>query len=178
VTVENPAALRFIIGEDLYLLKGDKSIALSKSLPVGETFDSSPQKASSNEPTVSGFKYLGRNNKRFLVMVHYADNEFIDDTHLTALQNILKRMELYMDDVAILNTAAHDAITFEAVTGYFKPEKLLLMGQKAVPQDMEAPVLNQPRQLGNCLALYSFSFDEMMSSNENKRVFWDQVKTL
>jgi len=179
VTVENPAALRFIIDEDLYLLKGDKTIVQAPSNPIAIGFPppigGEPFESVAPEP---GFKYLGSNNKKFLIMVHYADKEFIDDAHLTALQNILKRMELYMDDVALLNLAAHDNITLEAVTGYFKPEKLLLMGQKALPHDMKAPALNQPKQLGNCLALYSFSFDEMMGSNENKRVFWDLVKTL
>jgi hypothetical protein len=32
--------------------------------------------------------------------------------------------------------------------------------------------------LGSCMVLYSFSFDGMMSSNENKKAFWDQMKTL
>jgi hypothetical protein len=32
--------------------------------------------------------------------------------------------------------------------------------------------------LDGYMALYSFSFDEMMSSNDNKKAFWEQMKTL
>lgn len=180
--IENPAALRFIIDDDLYLLDCDKSAAaLAPSNPIAppisvETL--STQKPGNAETAVVEFKYMGGNKKNFLIMVHYTDNEFIDGAHLTALENILKRMELYMDDVAILNMANHAAITLEEATHYFNPKKVLLMGQKALPQNMEAVVLNQPKQLENCVALYSFSFGEMMSSNENKRVFWEQMKTL
>jgi len=184
--IENPAALRFIIDDDLYLLNKDKqAAALAPSKPI--TIETPPpisletlstQKPANAETAVVEFKYMGSNKKNFLIMVHYADKEFMDDAHLTALENILKRMELYMDDVAILNIANHAAITLEEATNYFSPEKILLMGQKALPQNMAAPMLNQPEQLENSRTLYSFSFDEMMSSNENKRVFWEQMKTL
>jgi len=178
--IENPAALRFIIDDDLYLLNKDKQAALapSKSPPVGETSHLPAQEPGNAETAAVEFKYMGGNKKNFLIMIHYADKEFMDDAHLAALENILKRLELYIDDVAILNVANHNAITLEEATNYFNPQKLLLMGQKALPQNMAAPVLNQPKQLQNCHALYSFSFDDMMSSNENKRVFWEQMKTL
>ena len=180
--IENPAALRFIIDDDLYLLNKDKAVASapSKSPPPigGETSHLPAQEPGNAETAVVEFKYMGGNKKNFLIVVHYADNEFMDDAHLTALENILKRMELYMDDVAILNMANHNAITLEEATNYFSPKKILLMGQKALPKNMTVPVLNQPKQLENSRVLYSFSFDEMMSSNENKRVFWEQMKTL
>jgi len=164
VRVENPAALRFIIDEDLYLLNIDKSAAsIPASLHV--------------ETRAAEFNYIGGNKKNFLIIVHYADKEFIDDAHLTALENILKRKELNLDDVAILNMANHHNSTYEEVLTYFTPKRLLLMGEKTLPHTI-ALVLNQPRQLADCLALYSFSFDEMMTSNENKRVFWEQMKTL
>jgi DNA polymerase III psi subunit len=38
--------------------------------------------------------------------------------------------------------------------------------------------LNQPVQGKKTHVLYSFSFDEMMSSNDNKKAFWEQMKTL
>jgi DNA polymerase III psi subunit len=180
--IENPAALRFIIDDDLYLLNKDKQAAalapFNLITPPISVETLSVQKPVNAETAVVEFKYMGGNKKNFLIMVHYADREFMDDGHLTALENILKRMELYMDDVAILNMANHAVITLEEATNYFSPKKMLLMGQKALPQNMAAPVLNQSHQLQNCRALYSFSFDEMMSSNENKRVFWEQMKTL
>ena len=168
--IEDPAALRFIIDEDLYLLDKDKT-----STTISAPGISAPGPI---ETPLPGFKYLGLNKKNFLIVVHYTTHEFIDDAHLTALQNILKRKELYLDDVAILNLANYAGFTFEHVTAYFTPERLLLMGEKALPKNTNTLLLNQPQTLGSSQALYSFSFDEMMSSNDNKKVFWDQMKTL
>jgi len=170
VKIENPAALRFIIDEDLYLLEKDKTPTTISAPGI-----SAPGPI---ETPLPGFKYLGLNKKNFLVIVHYAAHEFIDDAHLTALQNILKRKELDLDDVAILNLANHADFTYQQVTTYFKPERLLLMGEKALPKNTNTLPLNQPQALGSSQALYSFSFDEMMSSNDNKKVFWDQMKNL
>ncbi|MDB5009879.1 MAG: hypothetical protein JWQ06_668 [Mucilaginibacter sp.] len=165
MNVENPAALRFIIDNDLYLLDKDKTFAAVSTATVAKT-------------PVIDFKYLGNNKKSFLILVHYSNKEFIDDEHLTALQNILKRKELNMDDVVIMNMAAYADLTFEQVITYFKPQKLLIMGKHALPQNIQTLLLNQPGQLDDCRSLFSFSFDEMMSSTENKKAFWDQMKTL
>jgi len=167
--IENPAALRFIIDDDLYLLDKDKVFTPVSSPVIAEPV--------AEETPVIDFKYMGGNKKSFLVLVHYTDTEFINDAHLTALTSIFKRLELAIEDVAILNMATH-AASFEQVYAWFKPVKLLLMGKSALPKNIESLVLNEPKQLDSCRGLYSFSFDEMMSSNENKRTFWDLVKTL
>jgi hypothetical protein len=33
-------------------------------------------------------------------------------------------------------------------------------------------------QLNGCNTLFTFSFDEMMNSNDNKKAFWEQMKQL
>ncbi|HEY0244573.1 MAG TPA: hypothetical protein VGC01_03345 [Mucilaginibacter sp.] len=183
MTIENPAALRFIIDDDLYLLNSDKTLAdtpaptVAYSAPT-ETIVSVVAESTPTETPIPEFKYLGSNKKAFLIIVHYTDNEFINEAHLTALQNILKRKELELDDVAIFNTAPHTTVTHDLLTGFFKPKKLLIMGKKAIPLNIVALALNQPKQLDNCMTLYSFSFDEMMSSNDHKKAFWDQMKNL
>jgi hypothetical protein len=186
VTIESPAALQFIMDEDLYLLKGDKRAATSVlAEPIKPPSNAGiediilpVQQPAVAVPSAIDFRYLGGNKKNFLILVHYPDTEFIDDGHLTALVNILKRKELYLDDVAIVNTALRQAVTLDEATRYFKPQKILMMGKNALPADIEAPVLNRPKKLDNCVLLYSFSFDEMMDNTENKKVFWEQVKIL
>jgi hypothetical protein len=200
VNIENPAAYRFIIDEDIYLLKQDKLNtpniitgtiltgapepviipALTPPVPItlaepGELI--TPETTAVSTP-VTEFKYMGDHKKSFLILVHYAEHEFINDEHLTALTNILKRMELAIADVAILNMAKYGDNTFEQITGHFKPQKLLLMGSDALPKGIEPLTVNQPQSVNNCKLLYTLSFDEMMSSNENKKAFWEQMKSL
>ena len=166
MNVENPAALRFIMQDDIYLLPADKIASPKKTEePVVQT----PQ---------PHFNYLGKNKKNLLIAVHYTDTEFIADEHLTALENILKRKDHMIDDVAILNMATQTVTNIAQIEAYFKPVKILILGAAALPASLEALAINQLRQLSNYTALYSFSFGEMMSSTDNKKAFWDQMKNL
>src|SRR4051812_36269124 len=101
--VDNPYAFRFIMEDEIYLLDKDKGV---KTIPSTEEISGNEPPAIGEpivkKPTIS-FNYLGDNNKRFLVLVNYAAENFIAVEHLTALENILKRKELAIADVAILN---------------------------------------------------------------------------
>jgi DNA polymerase III psi subunit len=169
--IENPIAYSFIMQDEVYLLNKDKTVystnivSSAESAPVLET-----------QPV--NFNYLGKHKKHFLVIVHYPDLEFINDKHLTALENIFKRLELSIDDVAILNSARHNDVTFEQLADFFKPQKLLLLGKNSLPDTTETLMLNTPQKINNCDILFSFSFDEMMDNNEYKKAFWEQMKQL
>jgi hypothetical protein len=175
--VDNPYAFRFIMEDEIYLLDKDKGV---KTIPSTENIsvDEPPAIAKPivETPQIT-FNYLGDNNKRFLVLVNYAAEEFIAAEHLTALENILKRKELAIADVAILNINTYADTDINQLTEYFKPEKLLVLGADALPAGIKL-ILNKPEQGDSYTALYSFSFDEMMSSNDNKKAFWEQMKKL
>ena len=163
---ENPAALRFIMQDDVYLLPNDKS--QTNEIVTEAVIET---------PAVT-FNYLGKHKKSFLVIVHYPDHDFIVDAHLTALQNILTRKDHSLDDVAIFNIAQYTGTNFEQLTGYFNPQRILVLGKNALPQNIPATQLNQPAALAGCMVLYSFSFEEMMDNTDHKRVFWEQMKNL
>jgi len=165
--IENPLAFSFIMPDELYLLKKDK--ALSSTISI-------PQPVLETHPV--NFNYMGMNKKSFLVIVHYPESEFIYDQHLTALQSTLSRLEFSLDDVAIFNKAKYPEAYFEHLTGFFKPQKLLLLGKHALPMGIAPLTLNKLQLLNNCRTLSSFSFDEMMDNNENKKAFWEQMKQL
>jgi len=173
--LENPAAFSFLLQDDIYLLNADK-LAYSET-KAEQVVEIETTVVEIETPPVK-FNYLGGHKKNFLVMVHYADKEFIDDNHLNALENIFKRLGLSLDDVAIFNRANYSTYNFEKLTDYFKPQKLLLLGKLSLPEGIGTVTLNKLQKLNNFPALYSFSFDEMMDSNENKKAFWEQMKQL
>lgn len=152
--------------------------------PVKEQVVSPPEPAAAQTPepviqTVEPeFNYLGKNNKNFLVLVNYVNQEHIAGDHLAALQNILKRKDLDIDDVAILNVNKYAPVKLTALAAYFAPTRLVIMGKDALPEGIGNLPLNQPLQGKKTHVLYSFSFDEMMSSNDNKKIFWEHMKTL
>jgi DNA polymerase III psi subunit len=200
--VDNPQAFRFIMQDEIYLLdkdKGVKNTPPANDIPVDETqpvVELSPpvieqpvpeQITVTPEPQTPNlivktpettFNYLGKNNKNFLVLVNYANEEYIAAAHLIALESILKRKDLNIDDVAILNVHKYAPLKLAILSEYFKPTRLVIMGKDSLPEGIGNLPLNQPLQGKKTHVLYSFSFDEMMSSNDNKKTFWEQMKTL
>ena len=187
--VDNPNAYRFIMQDEIYLLeqdKGVKHIAITPG-PAVKSEEITPTPAvkvpqAPFQPVVETpkltFNYLGKNNKNFLVLVNYAAEEFIDPAHLTALESILKRLEVAIDDVAILNMKNHAHADLNVLSQFFSPKKLLIMGDAALPAGTKKPALNALFKLNGYNALFSFSFAEMMESNDNKKAFWEQMKKL
>jgi hypothetical protein len=166
--IESPIALNFIMQEELYFLNKDKNLynnAPAMPAPVAAVVPDE-------------FSFRGSKKGNFLILVHYHDQEFIAEAHLTALDNILKRKGFETDGVAILNMAKHNHADFESISAYFHPKKILFLGENALPKGIAPLQLNQPRQLDGCEVLYSFSFDEMMDSNDHKKAFWEQMKLL
>jgi hypothetical protein len=195
VKVENPVALRFILQDELYLLNTDKPLYenIVMAAPIAEEatpiITEAMPIARQPEPVIAAlqpevktlpvsFNYLGKNLKNFLVLVHYPDLDFIDETHLTALINIIKRKELAIDDLAIVNLAKQVNTHYDELIKFFKPAKLLVLGNKALPQGIPPLVLNTPKSLNGSTSLYSFAFGEMMESTDDKKAFWEQMKTL
>ncbi|WP_184543900.1 hypothetical protein [Mucilaginibacter sp. FT3.2] len=196
--VENPVALRFILQDELYLLKADKAIYENLAVPEPEIENIAlvapiikevePPLVKLPEPVtvslapevktpVMRFNYLGKNLKRFLVLVHYPQLEFIDDSHLAALANIIKRKDLSLDDIVIVNLALYATAQYDDLVKFFKPAKLLVLGKNALPPGIAPLTLNAPKPLGDIAGLYSFSFGEMMDNVEYKKAFWEQVKS-
>ncbi|MGF7074398.1 hypothetical protein [Mucilaginibacter sp. 3215] len=195
--VENPAAFRFLLEDELYLLNADKMLydkiaepeltTAEPSSPIIEQITpgsatTRPALAAEPQPViptpVAGFKYKGQNLKNFLVLTSYSTDEFIKAEHLTALENILKRKELGPDDVAIFNLANYSETKFSQLKPFFKPTKVLVLGGDALPQDIKVLKPNKPVTSNGITVLYSYSFDEMMNNVEYKKTFWELVKTL
>jgi hypothetical protein len=169
--IENPIAYNFIMQDEVYLLDKDKTAYSTNIVSPAEP-------APVLEKQTVNFNYLGKHKKHFLVIVHYPYLEFIEDKHLAALENVFKRLEIGIDDIAILNSAKHDSVTFEQLADFFKPQKLLLLGKNSLPGVTGKLMLNTPQKIDNCDTLFSFSFDEMMDNNEYKKAFWEQMKQL
>jgi len=164
--IENPAALRFIMQEDIYLLPTDKTEqSAAIATPVTTT-------------KVNDINYLGGYKKGFLIVAHYNNEAYMAAAHRTALESILKRMEYNLDDVAIFNRFTYPEADFEHMQTYFNPQKLLLLGKNALPANLPPLTFNQPQKINGYPALYTFSFDEMMDNTPNKKAFWEQVKNL
>lgn len=78
------------------------------------------------EPTVTGWKYLGENKKKTLIIVRNADAVHIPDKQLSFLTKLLAACNLNLADVAVLNFQDHNSSDFNKILNYFKPKAVLL----------------------------------------------------
>lgn len=211
MNIDNPAALHFIMQDDIFLLKSEaglfeklaaaEAVAVPVAAPdgkVAETVAASAAKTDAPEPVgvretntpapispslqhaakqAPAIKYRGNNKNGYVILVHYPATEWMHDAHLTALESTLKRKGIEPADTALVNTA-NGNFTYDEFITQLKPQKILLMGKESLPAGIPAIQFNQLQQLANCTALYTFSFGEMMDSNENKKIFWEQMKML
>jgi hypothetical protein len=206
VNIDNPAALHFIMQDDIFLLNSEKelfkervfeevavavagdepeatvAVAVAGDKPEVVVAEAVLEKTIVEEPVVTHTKpvirYKGSNSNGFVILVHYPLLEFMHDAHSTALENTLKRLGFELNAAAVVNMAQHTSVFFDELLGELQPQKLILMGSNALPQGIASISLNKVQSLGNSMALYTFSFDEMMDSNENKKAFWEQMKAL
>jgi hypothetical protein len=166
VKVEDSNALRFILEDELYLLGQDR-LAYHGIPPARGPIQTPP----------ATFHYLGSNKKNFLVLVNYPEHEFMPGQHLHALESTLGRIGYSPEDVAIVNSAKSPA-SLRQLLAHFLPKILLILGQASIPAGLEEPPFNLPQSNEGLQVLYTFSFDAMMASTENKKAFWEQMKTL
>ena len=176
--------LQYFLQDDLFLLRADREAYRTPSdqpsqpaTAATDTLLAPVTPVIMDETPAITFKYLGGNQKNFLVLTNYTDAEFIAEAHLNALISTVTRINYSLPDLAIVNLAHYPAANWEQLTQFFSPQKLLVLGNKALPSNLPALVLNETDQADGCQALYTFAFDEMMGNKENTKAFWNQIKT-
>ena len=85
-----------------------------------------PQTNTNTEPVATGWKYLGENKKKTLVVVRNADAVHLPDKQLAFLSKLLTACNLSLADVAILNFQNHNSSGFNEILNYYKPKVVLL----------------------------------------------------
>lgn len=85
-----------------------------------------PRATVNAEPTASGWKFLGENKKKTLIVVNYDDAAHIPDKQLSFLTKLLAACKLNLADVAILNFQNYNSSDFTRILDHFKPKVVLL----------------------------------------------------
>jgi len=97
----------------------------------------SPQTNANAEPVVTGWKYLGENKKKTLVVVRNTNAVHIPDKQLSFLTKLLAACNLNLADVAVFNFQDHNASEFYEILNFFNPKVVLLF-------DVEPSVFGLP----------------------------------
>lgn len=108
------------------------SLAMAQSANAGQTADNIPatQAGSTAEGSAKAappIRYLGNNNERITILVHYPEEPFIPEEQLAFLGNILGACKLNIGDTAIVNTGRQPA-DLGSLKEELNPRQLILLG--------------------------------------------------
>jgi DNA polymerase III psi subunit len=194
-------ALRLFFTEDIYLVNSNEKIvseipAEAKSAPVTETTvpvveTVKPVAAPVTvvaEPAaevvrvpVTGpvvFKYLGKNLKNILILVHDDQNDVSTDKGKELLRNIVKALQLTANDFALLNYAAYRSSGFDEFKSFFKCNLVLSFGVTPLhlgidPQPVNEIIIRDAAQL-----IFSANLDQLADDQAGKKALWGSLKKL
>ena len=130
----------------------------------------------------SGYRFLGDNARKILVLVNYSNKDFLPDNDLEFLTKMLAACKLSVADVAIVNHA-DQPIVFEKIKKQFNPVTAISFGLS--PETIGLP-LNFPQYQSqlydSCTHLYVPAFDEITVETEagklHKSKLWVSLRKL
>lgn len=171
----NGNALRFLMTEDIYVLKEEPMPLTLKTIPEEIQSEPAPE-VKKEEVQFSGFNYLGENNRYFLIIIEDKTHPNLNTTHKEMLMKIMGAKGLEMRDLAILNLAKYPEANFNQLKDFFSCNRIALFGID--PQRVALPAIaaNKPGKHDNVSILATFSLDEMSSNTDKKREFWSVMK--
>lgn len=105
---------------DIALLFKDSLVEINSENPVSEQTDTS------GDPIAIGWKYLGENKKKSLIVVRYPGDVHLPDKQLSFLTKLLAACNLTIADVAIVNFHQYKSADFDKIIDRFKPKVVLL----------------------------------------------------
>lgn len=126
-----------------------------------------------------GINFLGGNEKNILLLVNSDKDEYLPETQLTFLAEILAACKLSMKDIAVINLD-------KGQTQEFKDIPVLLQSEIIIASDIEPSTLELPFKIPEFQVQeykekkYVFipSFDNIKSDGALKRKLWELLKSL
>ena len=193
---QNSNCLRLLMTEDLYILpeneqhiskhteqsseikelKIDKvEILETPELPVQESSQASTEQAMASVITRE-FRYLGDNNKYFLILIDEHEQSDIKSIHQETLLKIMSAKGMELRDLAILNINLYPGVSFTELKNFFSFNKIVMFGID--PQRLTLPPQssNQIVKTEGARILCTYNIDEMIVDTHKKREFWSVMK--
>ena len=128
-------------------------------------------------PDTSSISYLGGNAQHILILVHRPDQNYLPETELSFLKNVLSACGLTLADVAIVNRSHYTPVPFMEFLNAFSPKNVLLF--EVSPQDIGLPVHFLPFQVQSFdgrMYLAAPSLTVLEHDKPKKKELWSALK--
>jgi len=190
----NSAALRLFFTDDIYLLKEDTGAALplaelptTKAEPVvtaeipvlisiPEPLETVAANQVEEEPV--SFRFVGKNLRNILILVHDVENDVSTDVGKELLRNIVKAIGLTGNDFALLNYAGYPRTTFSQLKASLNSSTLFSFG--VTPEQLGLPVMAQHTVVHyeGVKMIFSNDLHQLSSDQLGKKTLWGSLKLM
>lgn len=130
-------------------------------------------------PEPQPLKFLGKNTRHIVLLVHNQEVPFLTDGELNFLTNILSACKLSLADVAIVNIKGWQPTEVLDRLAPLEPQSILMFG--LAPTDVDLPVNFPPFRLqpfGGRTYLHAPTLEELEKEKALKMNLWNALKTL
>lgn len=121
--------------------------------------------------------FLGKNQKKILVLVNESDTSFLPVTDLNFLISILSACKITMADIALVNFNKNKDINFNILMKYFEPASVLLFGIN--PAELQFPMHFPHYQLqhyNNQTYICAPALSILATDKEKKKELWNSLQ--
>lgn len=123
--------------------------------------------------------FLGSNQKHIIILVNSETAIYLPDEELNFLLGILTACKLSMADIALVNLHKNPSLTYTAINGQLKAEKVFLFGVStdAITLPMQFPHY-QVQHFNDQVYLSAVSLGELQANKEEKLKLWSCLKKI
>jgi len=163
--------------EEISLVKQPPDVKIEEVKEVILILPAIPKIEESIKTSTSEYKYLGGNNKYFLIVVDEPNFDFLNKKDISFLTKILGAKKLEITDIAIVNLAKYPSLDFDELKSFFGFNKLLTFGFNPTILKVEGVVSNKKSMFKNVAVLGTWHLSIIDGDVSKKTTFWNELKT-
>ncbi len=196
----NAKALRLFFTEDIYLVNDEFKAASVE--PVMEVKELQQKESIANlktdskvyeeqfldsalvqEPNVEDqpkldFKYLGKNQRKILILVNDNENEVSTEQGKELLRKLLNAIALTTKDFALVNYANYNTANFKDFNDFFECKLVLAFGVNAKQLVLAEQPLHELKKLGETKFVFTSNLNDLDSDQTSKKILWSSLQKL
>ena len=124
------------------------------------------------------FEYLGKNQKRILILVNDSTNKVSSVQGTELLRKLVKAIELTNNDFALVNYANYTNASFEDLKSFFKCELILSFGVAMRTLGLAEQPLHQLFVVDNVKFVFTKNLHDLDSDQVSKKILWGSLQQL
>ena len=192
----NAEALRLFFTDDVFLVKNPYQEVTVPSTPTSNETQMLPTSTNHiSEPAVATlsipksepqvptaktweFTYLGKNQKKILILVNDPTNHVSTKEGTELLRNLVKAINLTNNDFALVNYAQYAGALFEDFCKFFDCELLLSFGVEHTKLGLDVQPLHQLFSFGTTRLVFTNNLHGLHQDNASKKILWATLQQL